>query len=129
MILIDYIVMNFDRHLKNYGIIRNVETLEWKKTTPIFDTGESMQCDKLTSEINFYDGTCKFFTNTNKKISDLLEFLDLEKYNFEKLQDIPDLFNEVLLKYQNYTDMSDERIDKLYNGLNYRINYLIGKKK
>lgn len=129
MILIDYIVMNFDRHLKNYGIIRNVETLKWEKTTPIFDTGESMQCDKLTSEINFNDGTCKFFTNTNKKISDLLEFLDLKKYNFEKLQDIPDLFKEVLLKYQNYTDMSDERIDKLYNGLNYRINYLIGKKK
>ena len=127
MILIDYIVMNFDRHLRNYGIIRNVETLKWEKVTPIFDTGECMQCDKLTSEINFNDGTCKFFTNTNKKFSDLLDFIDLNRYDFEKMKDIPNLFKEVLYKYQKYTDMSDERISKMSRGLEFRINNLIDR--
>ena len=125
MILIDYIVMNFDRHLKNYGVIRNVSNLKWERVTPIFDTGESMQCDKLVSEINFHDGKCKFFTNTNKKISDLLEFIDLNNYDIEKINDIPKRFKEILEKYQRYTDMTNERIDKLWKGIEYRISNLI----
>ena len=72
MFFVDYLVMNIDRHMKNFGIIRNVETLNWERTTPIFDTGECMECNKLTNEINFKDGKCKFFTNTNKDFSDLL---------------------------------------------------------
>lgn len=124
MILIDYIVMNFDRHLKNFGVIRNVETLEWEDVTPIFDTGESMQCDKLINEINFSDGKCKFFTNTNKNISDLLSYIDLLKYDFELLKDIPSIFEEKLKEYQKYTDMTDERISKLCGGLENRISML-----
>lgn len=127
MIFIDYIVMNFDRHLKNYGIIRNVENLNWEKVTPIFDTGESMQCDKLVNEINFYDGKCKFFTNTDKNFSDLLKHIDLNNYNLEELKDIPKIFKEKLIEYQKYTDMSDERIEKIYNGLKSRISYITKK--
>ena len=127
MILIDYIVMNFDRHLKNHGIIRNVKTLKWEKVTPIFDTGESMQCDKLVNEMNFYDGKCKFFTNTNKNVSDLLKYIDLSNYNLKTLAEIPIMFKEQLEKYKNNKDMTDERIEKLYNGLSYRINSLINK--
>lgn len=127
MIFIDYIVMNFDRHLKNYGIIRNVENLNWEKVTPIFDTGESMQCDKLVNEINFCDSKCKFFTNTDKKFSDLLKYIDLSNYNLEGLKDIPKIFKEKLVEYQKYTDMSDERIEKIYNGLKSRISYIMKK--
>lgn len=48
MFLVDYLMLNSDRHLKNFGIIRNVNTLEWVSTTPIFDTGEAMECYKFT---------------------------------------------------------------------------------
>lgn len=129
MILIDFLVMNFDRHLKNFGVIRNVETLKLEKLTPIFDTGESMQCNKLINEINFYDGKCKFFSNTNKDISKLLEFIDLSNYDFDKLYEIGEIFKQKLLKFKQFTDMSDERIEKLYNGLEYRIKLLASKKK
>ena len=37
--------------MKNYGIIRNVKTLEWSKVVPIFDNGQSMQCEKLTYDV------------------------------------------------------------------------------
>ena len=47
MFLVDFIVMNFDRHMRNFGVIRNVETLKWERLTPIFDTGECLQCDKI----------------------------------------------------------------------------------
>jgi len=48
MFLVDYIVVNFDRHMKNFGVIRNVETLKWERVCPIFDTGECTEpcCNK-----------------------------------------------------------------------------------
>ena len=42
MFTLDYLVANTDRHFKNFGFIRDVNTLEWKGTAPIYDTGNSM---------------------------------------------------------------------------------------
>ena len=125
MFIIDFLMMNFDRHLKNFGIIRNVNTLEWVRTTPIFDTGESMQCDKLTSEINFSNGTGKFFTNTNKNFSEMLSNIkDISRIDISALDGLVDEYKSILLKYQPYTDSSLDRIDKLCNGLQIRIEKL-----
>jgi hypothetical protein len=124
MFLVDYIVMNIDRHMKNFGIIRNVENLKWQRVTPIFDTGECMECNKLLNEINFVDGKCKFFSNTNKNFSDLLKYINISRYNFSKLDGLPEEFKKKLIEYKEYTDMSEERIEKLYNGLQYRISSL-----
>jgi len=125
MFLVDYIIMNFDRHLRNFGIIRNVENLKWENTTPIFDSGESMESNKIFKEINFNDGICKFFNNTNKKFSQLLDYIDLSQYDFNKIKDVPLLFKNKLKEYQPYTDISDERIEKIYIGLKNRIDNLI----
>ena len=38
---LDYIIMNEDRHLNNYGIIRDVNSLEWISVVPIFDNRDS----------------------------------------------------------------------------------------
>lgn len=48
MIVTDDILGNTDRHLRNFGLIRNVETLEYR-AAPIFDTGNSLLCDKPDS--------------------------------------------------------------------------------
>lgn len=126
MFIVDFLVMNIDRHLKNFGVIRNVNTLKFERTTPIFDTGESMNCNKLTQEINFHDGTGKFFSNTNKRFSQYLEIVkDLKRIDMKKLQGISQEYREVLLKYQPYTEISEERIEKLVKGLNQRIEFLI----
>mgnify|MGYP003275770131 CR=1 FL=1 len=34
MFVLDYIIANADRHLGNFGVIRNIETLEWEKIAP-----------------------------------------------------------------------------------------------
>lgn len=47
MYLVDFIMMNYDRHTKNYDAIRDVETLKITRLMPIFDTGQSLNCDKL----------------------------------------------------------------------------------
>ncbi|MBQ9067666.1 MAG: HipA domain-containing protein, partial [Eggerthellaceae bacterium] len=45
MIVCDGIVANADRHLRNFGFIRNIDTLEWR-FAPLFDTGNSLWFDK-----------------------------------------------------------------------------------
>ena len=35
MIVIDYIIANEDRHLNNFGLLRNAETLQWLGASPI----------------------------------------------------------------------------------------------
>lgn len=125
MFILDYLIMNEDRHLRNFGAIRNVETLKYEKLTPIFDTGQSMQCSKITSEMNFYDGYGKFFYNTNKKFSDYLNYIsNLSRFDLSLLGNIVEEYKNLLYKYRETLDMSETRIEKLVNGLDYRINHL-----
>ena len=125
MFILDYIIMNIDRHMKNFGVIRDVNSLKWLGTTPIFDNGESMQCDKLTNEINFNNGIGKFFSNTEKDYEDMLEYIkDINRINIDNLRGIIKEYREVLEKYRPYTDMTEERMNKLCNGLDLRINKL-----
>ena len=44
MFTCDYILANQDRHWRNFGVIRNVETLEFTRIAPIFDNGTSLWC-------------------------------------------------------------------------------------
>ena len=129
MYLVDFIMMNYDRHMKNYGVIRDVETLKITRLMPIFDTGQSLNCDRLFYEMNFKDGEYKLFHNTNFKLSKLLKYINLDYYDLSKLKDMPSIVNDILNKYKVYTDMSDERISVITNGIKYRIDYLIELKK
>lgn len=125
MFILDFLIMNYDRHMKNYGIIRDVDTLKWIKVAPIFDNGQAMQCDKLINEMNFEDGKGKFFKNTDKKFSNYLQgFKTLQSINITKLDGLTNEYREMLYKYQEYTEISNERIDKLVEGLKTRIDYL-----
>ena len=131
MFILDYLIMNIDRHMKNFGIIRNVNTLEWIKTTPIFDNGESMQCEKLTNNINFFNGRGKFFSNTNKDYEEILKSIgnNISKINISKLDGLVEEYRGMLEKYKMYTDSSSERINKLCEGLECRIKMLEKKIK
>lgn len=42
MLLIDYILGNEDRHWGNFGILRNINTLEFVDTAQIFDNGNAL---------------------------------------------------------------------------------------
>lgn len=126
MFILDYLIMNIDRHMKNFGVIRDVNTLEWVRTTPIFDNGESMQCEKLTNNINFSNSKGKFFSNTNKDYEEILKSIghNISRIEITKLDGLVEEYREKLEKYKDYTDSSEERIDKLCEGLQYRINML-----
>ena len=127
MLLIDFLVMNIDRHLGNFGVIRNVETLKWEKLAPIFDTGEALNCDKEISFMNFKDGNGRFFGNDKKPFKDYLKYIkNIERFNISCKKKVIEQWSKMLKDYQIYTGMQDERIKKLVEGLEYRFN-LLGK--
>lgn len=68
MIVLDYIIANEDRHLNNFGLIRNAETLEWIGTAPIFDSGSSLGYDLLPAQIlSGKDIDCKPFKKKHEE--------------------------------------------------------------
>ena len=126
MFLVDYLMLNTDRHMKNFGVVRDVNTLKWVRTAPIFDTGQSMQCDKVVANMNFEYGKGKFFSNTEKDYDEILKIIykDVKNINIDLLNDLPLDYENLLKKYQSKTDMSDSRINALCQGLWVRIQKL-----
>ena len=51
MLTLDYLVVNEDRHLNNFGLIRNAETLEYLCAAPVYDSGTSMWFNTPTQSI------------------------------------------------------------------------------
>jgi len=51
MIVVDFIRANEDRHLSNFGILRDANTLKWLGSAPIFDSGSSFGYDKPAGQI------------------------------------------------------------------------------
>lgn len=126
MFLLDCILMNEDRHVRNFGVIRNVETLQWLKVAPIFDTGFSMQANRNRLNTNFEGGAGKFFENTSKPYSAILDTIkpDLKNIDFSKLMPLAFEYQNQLQKYSDATNMSDARIASLSGGFQHRINWI-----
>ena len=123
MFMVDYIMLNEDRHLNNFGIIRNVKTLEWKQICPIYDTGRSMNTNVTTSYWNFEEGEIKCFTTEliSSKNLEKLFTIQISNNQIKKLKELEHEYKYMLEKYQNYTKLSDKEIKMLVEGFRKRI--------
>ena len=88
-ILSDYVLTNTDRHLNNFGVLRNAHTLEFIGMAPIFDSGNSMfwQNPMLPAHSDLTDITVNSFRNTEKRMLQLVrnkDVLDLSKLPTEE---------------------------------------------
>lgn len=120
MIVLDYIINNEDRHFRNFGLIRNVETLEFEKEAPIFDSGYSMYCQQVDNLIGKYNKSKPFRENHDKQI----QLIDLKNYDFSKLNDIGDFAYELYSKNYIMEAISDRRKFLLSIGLENKIKKL-----
>ncbi|MGL6291943.1 hypothetical protein [Eubacterium aggregans] len=120
MIIIDYLMANEDRHLNNFGVLRNAETLEYLGAAPLLDTGTALWFDRPTVLIGeTSDLVCKPFKQSHKKQIALVrsfEWLDLSRLN-----GIEDELRE-LMHGSIYID--EKRCDALCSALNERITQL-----
>lgn len=124
MYILDFLIMNEDRHLNNFGIIRDVNTLKWIDIAPIFDNGMALN-------INYYDddsiatrGDGRLFYEL-KPFDEIIKVVkDIKRIDILKLDGIVEWYETLLTDYKNITKMSDERINKLCFLFNRQINRL-----
>lgn len=88
-ILTDFILTNTDRHLNNFGVLRNSKTLEFIGMAPIFDSGNSMfwQNPRLPAHSDLTDIEVTSFRNTEKRMLQLVrqkDLLDISKFPSEE---------------------------------------------
>ena len=124
MFILDYIIMNEDRHLNNFGIIRDVNTLKWLDVAPIFDNGQSLNILDYNDEEVIINGQGRFFYNIDNFDIFFKYIKDIKRFDLKKLDGVVEEFEDLLHKYQNITHMTDRRINKICTLLFSRINKL-----
>ena len=118
-ILTDFILTNTDRHLNNFGVLRDTHTLKFIGMAPIFDSGNSMfwQNPRLPEHNDLTDIVVNSFRNTEKRMLQLVRnkgVLDISKlpteeelraiYGMDELISYVDL---ILMGYQKKIKLLD----------------------
>ena len=120
MFAVDYIIANSDRHLRNFGVIRNASTLEWIGFAPLFDCGTSLWYDKIAKNIKpiKFDESKPFASSHAEQIK-LAK--DLSWIDFSLLNGFEDECRNVL----NSSSFIDEtRTDNICYAISKRIQML-----
>lgn len=124
MYILDFLIMNEDRHLNNFGIIRDVNTLKWVGVAPIFDNGMALNVDYYSEGEVAISGHGRLFYEI-KPFDEIIKVVkDIKRVDLSKLDGIVEWFDDLLHEYQNITHMSDKRIDLLCVLLNRQIDKL-----
>ena len=118
MLICDFILANKDRHFNNFGVIRNVETLEFEKVAPIFDNGCSLWFDENDMYVGEFFLTKPFEEYEKKQVSLVknISWLDISKLDgFE--EEVKEILSSNKL-------LSNERIEKIIKQIKSRIEYV-----
>ena len=111
MFIIDFLLMNEDRNLNNFGIIRDANTLKWIDASPIFDSSHSLAIQEYSQNGIVTSGYGIFF-NGLERFDDIIQVVEnKERIDVERLSGIVDEYYQTLIKYQKYTNVSLEKIN------------------
>ena len=99
MLILDYIIMNEDRHLNNFGIIRDVNTLKWLDVAPIFDNGQSLNILDYNDEEVIINGKGRFFYKVDSFDEVLKNIKNIKRFDLSKLDGVVEEFEDLLHKY------------------------------
>lgn len=125
MIVLDYLIANEDRHLNNFGLLRNAETLEWIGLAPIYDSGNSLGYEKTASDIRTDQKiACKPFKNRHDEQIKLVS--DFGWLDFGKLSDIRAVIGETFADERAKERVGTERIAAITDAVQMRIERLGG---
>jgi len=120
LLSIDYIVANTDRHYGNFGVIRDVNTLQFVGTAPIYDTGTSLWHDVETTRIRASrDVKSRPFRDWHSRQIEYVTSFD--RVDLGKLSGFEEQAHKVLEQFEH---IGSERRDVLARGVQKRINNL-----
>jgi hypothetical protein len=124
MLTIDYIVANQDRHLNNLGIIRDANTLEWISPAPVFDNGNSLWFNIPTADIkgNGEVKTTSFYDTDEQMLKHIEKLPDLD---YIKIKGLSEKLSQLLTD----ANMDSERVTRICEGFEYRVDVIREKRK
>ena len=122
MLVVDYLLINEDRHFNNFGFLRDVDTLKIIGCAPIFDSGSSLGYNTNVRSLNEnFDPNWKPFKHG--KIKSQLDLVtDFSWIDMDKVNKLPKIIKDVFSNSRGYID--ETRCDSLINVVAYRINNL-----
>ena len=124
MIVLDYLIANEDRHLNNFGAIRDAKTLAWIGMAPIFDSGSSLGYERLPAQIRSGRGVpCKPFKNDHEAQLKLVR--DFSWIRFDRLRDVHEMIVDVLSTEEAADYMDAARIEAIAESVDRRIQHLM----
>lgn len=127
MFILDYLMVNQDSYLGNFGIIRNVDTLEWNDVAPNFDSGQSMFSQSDIYKVDFKKAQERFFTKKDMEFEKILDIVLKDcslNIGFDQFKEVPNKWKKVLLSYQYVSLISENHVNELIEGLYQRIKLL-----
>jgi len=124
MLVLDFIIVNTDRHYNNFGLIRDANTLEWISVAPIYDSGTSMWCKDIPNEMDARNIKIesKPFRSTHDKQIELVS--DLSWLDISALDGIEEEYAEMLSMSVADPSVFDTRNKALCSALKERIRML-----
>ena len=120
MIVCDGIIANYDRHWRNFGIVRNVNTLECRPA-PLFDSGSSLWCNRSLEELAAGEhgfASAQFYASPAKQ---MLLVDDMSWFDGDNLSGFVDEAMELL----SGNDAITSRLPYLEKALTWRVNRMI----
>ena len=120
MIVLDYLILNEDRHMNNFGVIRNADTLEYIGAAPVYDSGTSLWFDKPTALIHGKTKvSCKPFKTTHEEQLKLVH--DFSWLDIDALHDITDEWRQIV---NGSLFIDQARCEAICSGLKQRVQML-----
>lgn len=119
LMVTDFLIANTDRHMNNFGIVRNSNTLEVLGAAPIFDSGTSLFMS-MPTKVEVDDIESKPFAKTHKKQIKLVS--DLKKFDIESVLELREGIRTIIS--QN-PFMDEERIDFVIKNFDVRVRLLL----
>ena len=118
MIVVDFLTANNDRHMNNFGIIRDPHSLEWISAAPVFDTGNSLGVGFPSLDILLLSGReCKPFSKTFEdqiRLASDLSWVDVDA--------VESLYPEIESILRSSSYMSDRRAGVVMELLSSRLD-------
>ena len=121
MILTDFLLSNTDRHYNNFGFLYSSEKHKFIKMAPIYDTGNCLFYDKDLIPVKSGLLDIKVNSFSKKEVNMLAYVQNKELINLSRLNGFPEEVKELLM---TYTEMPEERADKLAETVVKKIEYL-----